>query len=85
MCVHTFICLQDHSDGSLPFHRLTNALKTIEKPSGAMVTRPKTIVKPLEPMVGGAIENPFQGLTNGYLASKTIEKPLITMIHQQNH
>ena len=33
-------------------------LATIKKPSGAMVIGPKTIVKPLEPLVGGAIETP---------------------------
>ena len=51
----------DHNDGSLPFHRLT-------KPSGAKVVGPKTIVKPLGSMVGGAIEKPllpFHRLTNG--------------------
>ena len=57
-------------NGSLLFHCLTNGwlqLKTIEEPSGAIVA-PKTIIKPLGPMVGGTIEKPalpFYGLTNG--------------------
>ena len=33
-------------------------LATIKKPSGAMVIGPKTIVKPLESLVGGVIETP---------------------------
>ena len=45
---------------------------TIEKPLGAIVVAPKTIVKPLGPMVGGAIEKPFH---HGFstMESKIIE------------
>ena len=64
----------DHDNGSLLFHRLVGwlPLKTIEKPLGAIVVAPKTIVKPLGPMVGGAIEKPFH---HGFstMESKIIE------------
>ena len=62
----------DPNGGSVPFHHLTKQrLATIEnywKTLGSIVVGPKTIVKPLGPMVGGAIEKQwllFYRLTNG--------------------
>ena len=48
-----------------------------------MIVEPKTIVKPLGPMIGGAVEKPllpFHCLANGYPPSKTTRKPSTTMV-----